>query len=103
MSQHDITVGRALARPLDPKFLLGQTVITANAYDQLSQADVAEALQSHASGDWGELCSEDAAQNDRALLRGGRVFSAYTSGGRRFWIITEADRSVTTVLMPQDY
>ena len=87
----------------NPKFPLGEVVITANALTRLNQIDVAASLQRHASGDWGDLCQSDAAQNEQALQHGGRIFSAYTAGECRFWIITEADRSVTTVLMPEDY
>ena len=59
----------------------------------------------HAGGDWGDLSDDDRDLNERALAKGGeRIFSAYNlSGGRRVWIITEADRSVTTVLLPEEY
>ena len=85
------------------RFSLGQTVITANASLQLATEEVLTALKRHASGDWGDLCPEDSLANDEALLHGGRLFSAYGQGNSRFWIITEADRSVTTVLLPSDY
>lgn len=84
-------------------FPLGQVVITANASQRLISEEVLSALRRHASGDWGDLCAEDALMNDDALHHGGRLFSAYGSDEHRFWIITEADRSVTTVLLPQDY
>jgi hypothetical protein len=85
-------------------FPLGQLVITANAARQLTPREMRDALRRHESGDWGDLPAEDAAQNDAALYRaGGRLFSAYATGERRFWIITEADRSVTTILLPEDY
>ncbi len=85
------------------RFSLGQTVITANASLQLATEEVLTALKRHASGDWGDLCPEDSLANDEALQHGGRLFSAYGQGDNRFWIITEADRSVTTVLLPNDY
>ncbi len=85
------------------RFSLGQTVITANASVQLATEEVLTALKRHASGDWGDLCPEDSLANDEALQRGGRLFSAYGHGDNRFWIITEADRSATTVLLPNDY
>lgn len=91
-----ITIGAA-------KFPLGQVVITANALAQLNPAAVQEGLKRHASGDWGIICKEDAKLNEEALKDGGRLLSAYGSSDERFWIITEADRSVTTVLMPEDY
>lgn len=85
-------------------FPLGQVVITTNACDALHLEDVTAALRRHASGDWGELCAEDLQENRRSLESGGRLFSAYRDrGGVKFWIITECDRSVTTVLLPEDY
>jgi hypothetical protein len=84
------------------RFPLGQ-VVTSNASLSLAKEEILAALARHASGDWGELCPEDAIANDTALQQGGRLFFAYGQGGSRFWIITEADRSVTTVLLPEDY
>ncbi len=86
-----------------PRFPLGQVVITANAAQHLDTIAVHEALRRHRAGDWGDLCPEDAGENEHALKRGCRLLSAYGTGERRFWIITEADRSATTVLMPEDY
>ena len=85
------------------KFPLGEVVITANAARQLDTIAVHAALRRHAAGDWGNVCPEDAAENELSLKEGFRLLSAYGTGQRRFWIITEADRSVTTVLMPDDY
>lgn len=85
------------------RFSLGETVITAHASLRLTTEEVLSALQRHASGDWGDLCPEDMQSNSDALQHGGRLFSAYGSGAHRFWIITESDRSVTTVLLPEDY
>lgn len=85
------------------KFPLGQVFITTNAAGVLDSPAVSEGLRRHASGDWGDICPEDATLNDIALKEGGRVMSVYGHGERRFWVITEADRSVTTVLMPSDY
>jgi hypothetical protein len=85
------------------RFPLGQVAITANASVRLSTEEVFTALKRHASGDWGDLCPEDTLANDTALDQRGRLFSAYGNGANRFWIITEADRSVTTVLLPEDY
>ena len=84
-------------------FPLGQTVITANAADALHPADVLDALRRHARGDWGEVCAEDAAENELSITEGFRLLSAYTDrNGVKFWIITEWDRSATTVLLPED-
>jgi hypothetical protein len=85
------------------KFPLGQVVITANAQGTLDPADVQQGLSRHARGDWGEVCPDDARENELSLTEGFRLLSVYRSGDKRFWIITEADRSVTTVLMPEDY
>lgn len=83
---------------------LGRTVITANAKNILTDSDIENALNRHQSGDWGELCEEDKQVNEKALKDGDRILSVYiSSGGKRFWVITEADRSCTTVLMPEDY
>jgi hypothetical protein len=84
-------------------FPLGELVITPNAAQRLIPREIHIALKRHESGDWGELCSEDKQENERAIQHGCRIFSAYGSDQKRFWIITEADRSVTTILMPQDY
>jgi hypothetical protein len=86
------------------RFPLGQTVITPNALSNLLSVDVLLALGRHASGDWGEVNAEDWQSNQLALGRGERLLSAYRSAaGVKFWIITESDRSVTTVLLPEDY
>ncbi|HOB98268.1 MAG TPA: hypothetical protein PKM43_05915 [Verrucomicrobiota bacterium] len=85
-------------------FALGQTVITNNAAERLEPYDVYAALRRHARGDWGELDAEDVAENERSLKEGFRLLSAYSDrNGVKFWIITEADHSVTTVLLPEDY
>jgi hypothetical protein len=61
-------------------------------------------LKRHASGEWGEVDAHDRSANNRALKDGTRVLSTYTiPGGHRFWIITEADRSATTILLPEEY
>lgn len=86
-----------------PVFVLGQIVITSNALKSLTQVEIEEALKRHAAGDWGEVCEDDHQQNDLSLEHGCRLFSAYGTAAHRFWIITEADRSATTILMPEDY
>ena len=93
-----------IALDLGPKFSPGQIVITANAQAQLPMPEVEAALRRHLRGDWGELGAEDAQENERSLQDGCRLLSAYHTGnGTKFWIITEADRSVTTILLPEDY
>ena len=82
----------------------GRIVATPNALATLSQVDIAGALRRHFAADWGECCTEDWNANDFALENGGRLFSSFKSeNGAKFWIITEGDRSATTVLMPEDY
>jgi hypothetical protein len=85
------------------RFPLGQLAITSNASLRLTTEEVLTALRRHGSGDWGDLCPEDTLANDMAVEQGGRLLSAYGQGEHRFWIITEADRSATTVLLPEDY
>ena len=92
---------RRLTRPV--RFPLGLVVTTANASLRLSTEEVMSALCRHARGDWGDLPPEDALANNAALRDGGRLFSAYGHGENRCWVITDADRSVTTVLLPEDY
>lgn len=83
---------------------LGNVVITPGALACLSIQDTSSALARHSRGDWGDLGQEDVRSNDRALEGGGRLFSAYNSAqGIRFWVITEWDKSLTTILLPEEY
>ena len=88
------------------KLRLGQLVATPAAIAAMTEPgqDPALLLARHRTGDWGEVSAEDAAANDRAVVEGDRVLSAYPlPNGGRLWIITEADRSATTILLPDDY
>jgi hypothetical protein len=86
------------------KFQLGRVVITQNALDKLFEESVQVALGRHAACDWGDLDEEDKQSNDGAVVHGFRILSAYQDKNNvKFWIITEANRSVTTVLLPEDY
>jgi hypothetical protein len=85
------------------RFPLGQLLITRAAAGRLAPEEIADGIARHARGDWGDLSAEDAAENELSLREGFRLLSAYGQGDRRFWIITEADRSVTTVLLAEDY
>jgi hypothetical protein len=88
------------------KFLLGQIVATPGALAALQQAgqDATEFLSRHQHGDWGELDDEDKKENDYSVLNHFRILSAYTlTTGVRIWIITEADRRATTILLPSEY
>jgi hypothetical protein len=84
---------------------LGLVVATPEALKLLSEAGESPFayLVRHATGDWGELCAFDRRQNEIALRDGYRVLSSYDILTGRVWIITEADRSVTTILLPEEY
>jgi hypothetical protein len=87
-------------------FSLGQTVATPGALEALEEAGQSPAvfLDRHVTGDWGDCDKEDAAANDRAVKEGSRVFSVYrTQKGVKIWVITEADRSSTCILLPDEY
>jgi hypothetical protein len=87
-----------------PKFSLGRIVMTESATQTLLHNDIATALLRHARGDWGDVCTEDRDANESALWDGLRLFSVYHDRkGVKFWIMTEADRNTTTVLLPHDY
>ena len=88
------------------RFPLGQTYITPGAEEALQIAGQTEIefLRRHMSGDWGELSEEDIQENELSLKEGFRLLSAYRTGkGQKLWIITEADRSATTLLLPSEY
>ena len=96
--------GRAKVFMGSAGFELGRLLITPNAVRVLVNEDVLHALARHVRGDWGELSEEDRKENELSLREGFRLLSAYRDrNGVKFWVITEADRSATTVLLPQDY
>jgi hypothetical protein len=84
---------------------LGRVVATPGALKLLSEMgeDPFDYLARHATGDWGELCAFDCRQNELALREGYRIFSSYETTAGKVWIITEADRSITTILLPEEY
>jgi hypothetical protein len=87
-------------------FPLGQITATPGALRTLQKAEQSpfEFLDRHVNGDWGELDDEDKAENEFSVAHGFRILSAYTtSAGDTIWVITEADRSVTTLLLPEEY
>lgn len=91
---------------IGPKFPLGRLYITGSAVKALEESEQSpiDFLCRHVRGDYGDLCAEDKQLNNLALTNGGRVLSSYkTLMGAKLWIITEADRSATTLLIPQDY
>ncbi len=86
------------------QFRLGHIVSTPNALAQIPNSDILSAIARHQSGDWGDMDDEDREANNCALKEGTRLLSVYHSTkGVKFWIITEADRSSTCVLLPEDY
>jgi hypothetical protein len=87
-----------------PRFPTGEIVITRNAAERLADKDVQTALRRHVQADWGAVCEEDWQANDHAMENSHRILSVYVAQNQtKFWIITEADRSTTTVLLPEDY
>ncbi len=87
-------------------FPLGKVVATPGALDALEEAGQSpiEFLQRHQMGDWSEMVKEDRKENQKAVKRGLRVFSSYEmESGKKLWVITEWDRSVTTLLLPLEY
>lgn len=91
-------------RPKGPLFELGQVVITPGIITGLTTEEVEKAIRQHHQGDWGEVNSFDWRENEKALVKGCRLLSTYLSDtGIKFWVITEADRSSTCVLLPNEY
>ena len=89
-----------------PRFALGKLVSTPGALEALVAAGQSpvEFLDRHVAGDWGQVCAADAAENELSVKEGFRILSVYTlKTGTRIWIITEADRSSTCVLLPEEY
>ncbi len=93
-------------RPRCALFKLGRVVATPGALQALEEAGqgAAEFLNRHMVGDWGEVCEEDRCENVLSIEFGFRILSVYrTARGRKLWVVTEADRSVTTLLLPEEY
>lgn len=88
---------------INPRFNPGRLMITRNAKDVLPRVEIDAAINRHLGGDWGDVCQSDWQRNEQALRDGDRLLSVYqTQAGEKFWIITESDRSTTTVLLPSD-
>ena len=84
-----------------PKFSLGRIVATPGAI--ALEINFAPYINRHVRGDWGDVDQEDWKRNDASIEDGSRIVSAYATASGRIWIITEADRAVTTVLLPSEY
>ena len=101
---HPIAYEPHSAEPPPGKFPLGRIVTTPGALAIIPNEEMQSTLRRHHSGDWGELDEHDRQENERALREGSRLFSVYrTEAGVKFYIVTEHDRSVTTVLLPEEY
>lgn len=89
----------------EPLFLSGQLYMSHGVLEQFGEMKLAifPMIQRHLKGDWGEINQEDKQANDAAVKNGNRILSCYTVLGTKLWIITEADRSATTVLLPSEY
>jgi hypothetical protein len=103
----DVQPAEPLARTAETGragFAVGRLVATPGALDAVPLAEIAAALDRHRAGDWGDVSNADRAANDASLSGGRRLMSAYrTEAGVTFWVITEADRSATTILLPDEY
>jgi hypothetical protein len=88
-----------------PFFPLGRIVATPGALKLLKEAgeDPLRYPARHALEDWGEIDKQDQRENELSLMYGWRVLSSYNIGEEIVWVITEADRSVTTILLPEEY
>ncbi len=87
-------------------FPLGRIVSTPGALEALGVAGMppSQLIHRHASGDWGEISEDDRQENQLSVTEGFRILSAYTlATGVKIWLITDADRSVTTFLLPDEY
>ena len=90
------------------KFKLGKLIMTRGVNDLVAEDEefakfVWESLKRHAAGDWGDLSKEDKKENEFSLDKNLRLLSAYKRENQKIWIITEADRSATTILFPSEY
>jgi hypothetical protein len=92
---------------MKPLFSVGQTVATSGCLELMNANGInpSTLIYRHIQGDFGDLCRDDIKANLDALTTGGRIFSSYLINNRndKIWIITEADRRVTTLLLPAEY
>ena len=100
----DSTSDKANPDPNPTLFRLGVVCSTPAVQTLVGLSDILTALKRHLCGDWGNVGPEDAKANDEAVREGTRILSVYQSAsGHTFWIITEGDRSATTIILPEDY
>ena len=87
-----------------PLFPLGRVFTTPSVRNSELAVHIEVVLSRHVQGDWGDMCADDKRANDEALAAGDlRIFSSYKFGDEKLWVITEADRSSTTILLPEEY
>ena len=88
-----------------PLFALGKIVATPGAIEAMNILNIhpMSLLCHHQCGDWGDIDQDDKEANDSALTTGARIFSAYQVDKKKFWVITEVDRTSTTLLIPEEY
>lgn len=106
MNAHEFPSATAsFSQEFKPLFPLGQIVATPAVIAHFNEhhQSLLPFLRRHVSGDWGELCAEDKAENTLSVQQGFRILSRFTVAGEPVYIITEADRSVTTALFPSEY
>ena len=89
-------------------FKLGKLVMTRGVHSKIKEdvdfaIGVLDAFERYQRCDFGDLCEEDKTENEQALKNGNRIFAVYNIGNEKIWIITEWDRSVTTLLLPEEY
>ena len=106
MNTHEFpSASASFSQEFNPLFPLGQIVATPAVIAHFNEhhQSFLPLLRRHVSGDWGELCAEDKAENALSVQQGFRILSRYTVAGETVWILTEADRSVTTALFVNEY
>lgn len=92
-----------VTKRVKPKFAVGELMASQGAIERIVEDDYLNCFDRHMTGDWGDLDEHDWKANDDAVEFGSRIISAYNDRhGVRFWIITEADRSATTILLPEE-
>jgi hypothetical protein len=115
MESNNTSTSTSTTPQAEPRFDLGQLCYTPGAQDVMRRYQVSpfQLIARHVTGDFGDVCPEDAQTNEEALQKGSRIFSVYVLppplsesealSPAKVWIITEADRSVTTILLPEEY
>jgi hypothetical protein len=102
--QSNLPPQAAAAPVVAPLFPLGRLLMTPGVRNSLLATNVEAVLARHVQGDWGDMSADDKCANDEALAAGDlRIFSSYKFGDEKLWVITEADRSSTTILLPEEY